>query len=149
MASSPEYPRPLDSSVTRRMKANRKRDTRPEVRLRSALHANGLRFRCGLAVRTAHGVIRPDIVFTRQKVAVFVDGCFWHVCPQHGNLPTRNADYWERKLTSNVCRDRRTTAWLADEGWVVVRVWEHLKLDEAVRMVSEHVRSGGAPAPSK
>ena len=70
-------------------------------------------------------VVRPDIVFTRAALAVFVDGCFWHRCPVHGSSPKRNASYWEPKLDANVARDRRVDALLASHRWTVIRVWEH------------------------
>jgi len=70
-------------------------------------------------------VSRPDIVFPRARIAVYVDGCFWHRCPEHGTSPKANADYWVPKLLANVERDRRTTASLTAEGWTVLRFWEH------------------------
>lgn len=108
------------------MKGNRRTDTRPEVRLRSRLHAQGLRFRKDYPIRGANISVRPDIVFTRARVAVFVDGCFWHVCPEHGRIPGgRNAAYWEAKLRRNMDRDRANTSALIEMGWRVVRIWEH------------------------
>jgi len=116
----------MSPAVTRRMRRNRKCDTTPETRLRSALHAAGLRFRTHYPIRTAvAGIVRPDAVFTRRRIAVFVDGCFWHVCPIHGNLPTHNPGYWAWKLTRNVVRDRLVDQALSEEGWTVVRIWEH------------------------
>ena len=76
-----------------------------------------------------------DIVFPRRRVAVFVDGCFWHGCPQHGRLPRANSHYWTKKLSGNVERDQRTTAALERDGWRVVRVWEHVPVDTAARTV--------------
>lgn len=107
------------------MRANRKRDTKPEVKLRSTLHQRGLRFRKNWPIRTANLAVRADIVFTAKRVAVFVDGCFWHCCPSHGTTPRTNADYWLPKLARNVERDREVTEALQDEGWLVIRVWEH------------------------
>ena len=108
----------------RTMQANRRRDTTPELALRRALHALGYRYRVDYPplpnVRR-----RADIVFTRQRLAVFVDGCFWHCCPEHGTLPKSNADYWTPKLARNVKRDRETDTALAEAGWRVMRVWEH------------------------
>lgn len=79
--------------------------------------------------------MRPDVVFTRRKVAVFVDGCFWHACPIHGREPTYNTGYWSPKLARNVERDRKNDAALAAEGWSVVRLWEHVPLADAVAAV--------------
>lgn len=118
------------------MRRNPRRDTAPEIALRSALHAQGLRFRKDLPVRLVGRVVRPDIVFTRARVAVFVDGCFWHRCPLHGNMPRANGDYWRPKLERNVARDRIVDRALAEEGWTVVRAWEHEPVEEAsVRVV--------------
>jgi DNA mismatch endonuclease (patch repair protein) len=111
--------------------------------LRSALHARGYRFRKDLRLDLPDARVRPDIVFTRRKVAVFVDGCFWHVCPVHGRQPTRNEWYWTPKLRRNVERDRRADAALAAAGWHVVRVWEHESLDVALQAVSQVVDMHG------
>jgi DNA mismatch endonuclease (patch repair protein) len=99
------------------------------------LHARGLRFRKDLRL-TPDGVhVRPDIVFTRARVAVFVDGCFWHRCPIHGNEPKRNTNYWGPKLDRNVWRDRRQDEALRSVGWTVVRVWEHEPVEKAAELV--------------
>ena len=107
------------------MQANRRSDTNPERRLRSALHARGLRFRKDFRLSAAGRPVRPDIVFTRSRVAVFVDGCFWHRCPVHATDPRANAAFWERKFERNVERDGADNAALVAAGWSVVRVWEH------------------------
>lgn len=107
------------------MLANRRVDTKPERLLRSALHRQGLRFRKDLRLDLPGGRVRPDIVFTRAKVAIFVDGCFWHACPTHGTRPANNAAFWSTKLDGNVQRDRHQDRVLRDAGWRVVRVWEH------------------------
>ena len=117
------------------MQANRRSDTKPEVVLRSALHGMGYRFRKDFALKLDGTRVRPDVVFTRRKVAVFVDGCFWHVCPQHGRQPTVNEWYWSPKLQRNVERDRRADAVLMAAGWRVIRIWEHEPLDVAVGAV--------------
>ncbi len=83
--------------------------------------------------------VRPDIVFTRRKLAVFVDGCFWHVCPEHGRQPTRNERYWSPKLRRNVERDRLADEALAEAGWQVLRIWEHELLHEAVVRVQRTI----------
>jgi DNA mismatch endonuclease (patch repair protein) len=89
------------------MQGNRRIDTKPEVLLRSLLHRRGLRFRKDRGLRAGELGVRPDIVFGRAKLAVFLDGCFWHYCPQHGTDPKSNVGYWSKKLTGNVARDRR------------------------------------------
>lgn len=124
------------------MLGNRRADTRPEVALRSALHAAGLRFRKDRRIDVGDVKIRPDVVFTRAKVAVFVDGCFWHCCPRHGTQPKQNFDYWAPKLARNVERDRQQDALLAADGWTVVRIWEHVPIHEAAQQVAEAVASG-------
>jgi DNA mismatch endonuclease (patch repair protein) len=106
------------------MRANRPRDTRPELGVRRELHRRGLRYRVNSA--PVSGLrCRPDIIFTRARVAVFVDGCFWHSCPEHGTRPAANGDWWGRKLAANVDRDRRNDRSLSAAGWKVVRIWEH------------------------
>lgn len=130
------------SAATRAsMLGNRRTGTKPEVALRSALHAAGLRFRKDLRLDLGSVKPRPDIVFTRAKVAVFVDGCFWHCCPVHGTQPSRNADYWLPKLARNVERDREQDKALLEHGWTAVRVWEHETLEVAVQRVAEAVGS--------
>jgi DNA mismatch endonuclease (patch repair protein) len=126
------YPKPLNDGRSRNMRANRRADTKPETVLRSALHRLGYRFRKDLRLDLTDARVRPDIVFTARKVAVFVDGCFWHCCPEHGRQPTTNEWYWSPKLRRNVERDRRADAALRAEGWTVIRIWEHERLDDAV-----------------
>jgi DNA mismatch endonuclease (patch repair protein) len=118
------------------MKANRRTDTKPELALRKALHALGYRYRKDLRLDLVDGVrVRPDIVFTARRVAVFVDGCFWHCCPDHGSKPASNTWYWEPKLARNVERDRTADSALDQAGWTVIRLWEHESLDGAVAAV--------------
>lgn len=107
------------------MRANRKRDTVPELALRSALHAQGLRYRLQRPIVASGVRVVPDILFGRARVAVFVDGCLWHRCPNHGVTPKVNTAYWLPKLDRNVERDRRVTDALLRSGWTVVRIWEH------------------------
>ena len=125
------------------MRANRRADTKPEVALRKELHRQGYRYRKDYQLRPEAGIrVKPDIVFTARKVAVFVDGCFWHVCPEHGRQPTSNEWYWTPKLTRNMERDQKVTAALEGAGWSVVRIWEHVELAAAVQLVVnalEHV----------
>jgi DNA mismatch endonuclease (patch repair protein) len=98
MGSASWRPAPSSAAATATMRSNRPADTGPEVRLRAALHAKGLRFRKSVLIRLPHGRTHPDIVFSRRKVIVYVDGCFWHSCPHHGSVPVANADYWIPKL---------------------------------------------------
>ncbi len=118
------------------MESNRRRDTKPEVRLRSLLHGKGLRFRCDLPIRTAGRLVRADVVFPRRRVAVFVDGCFWHGCPEHGQVPKANRDYWAPKLARNSQRDREVDEALAADGWTVLRFWEHIPSEIAAARVA-------------
>ncbi|QKE83184.1 very short patch repair endonuclease [Arthrobacter sp. NEB 688] len=106
------------------MSTAKRRDTAPEVALRRELHARGLRYRTNVPVpQQRRRTI--DVAFTRAKVAVFVDGCFWHGCPEHGTRPRANSEWWAKKLTANQARDRDTDRLLVDLGWHVIRVWEH------------------------
>lgn len=119
--------------------------TRPEVLLRKELHGRGLRYRVDfslLAVGLARR--RADLVFPRHRVAVFVDGCFWHSCPEHRTSPKSNSSWWGTKLATNVARDRETDNRLVEAGWTVIRVWEHEAVDVAADRVEAVVRS--APA---
>lgn len=111
-------------AARRRMRAARQVDTEPELALRSELHRRGLRYRLH---RRIEGVprVRPDIVFVTPRVVVFVDGCFWHGCPDHGTDPKANREWWKNKIQKNKERDRRHNVALQAEGWKVVRVWEH------------------------
>jgi DNA mismatch endonuclease, patch repair protein len=130
----PEPPAPSTPGVRAVMQGNRAVDTRPELALRSELHRRGNRFR--KTVAPVKGLrCRADIVFVRARVAVFIDGCFWHRCPKHGTSPSTNSDYWQVKLDRNVARDRRNNDALTASGWAVVRVWEHeAVLDAADRI---------------
>ncbi|MGH9213088.1 MAG: very short patch repair endonuclease [Acidimicrobiales bacterium] len=120
------------------MKGNRRRDTRPEQALRSLLHKRGRRFRVDLPIPAESRKPRPDVVFTRQRVAVFVDGCFWHRCPRHGRVPGgANREYWVAKMARNQQRDLDDTAALTAAGWKVVRIWEHVGVGDAVAIVED------------
>jgi DNA mismatch endonuclease, patch repair protein len=108
------------------MLANGWRDTSPEVAVRSILHRRGLRFRKRHTIKLGgRRWTQPDVVFRRERLAVFIDGCFWHRCPLHGTNPRLNTLYWGPKLDRNVRRDRDTDEQLAQLGWVVLRAWEH------------------------
>src|SRR3712207_1265502 len=114
-----------------------RRDTRPELALRRELHRRGLRFRKDY--KQIPG--RPDIAFTRARLAVFADGCFWHRCPEHAKQPKNNASWWLAKLDANVARDRRQEQQLVDQGWTVVRVWEHEDVADACDRIEATWRS--------
>lgn len=136
------YPTPLSPAVTSSMKGNRRIDTKPERRLRSILHRMGYRFRKDFPIAISpKRKCRPDIAFTRIKLAVFVDGCFWHCCPEHGHFPNNNREYWIDKLTGNQNRDINDTKGLELEGWAVLRIWEHVPLELAVSGVTEQYNS--------
>jgi len=122
------------------MQSNRSRDTAPEMALRRILHSMGLRYR--VAARPLPDLRRTaDLVFRPARVAVFVDGCFWHSCPEHGSRPATNSDYWGPKLARNVERDAETTSALEEAGWEVIRVWEHESPDKAAKRVARRVRA--------
>ncbi len=134
MASAP-IPVPPSPGVSARMSRQRTRDTVPEMELRRALHRRGVRFRVdyplpGMPRR------RADIVLTKARVAVFVDGCFWHGCPEHATYPHVNAQWWREKLARNVARDRETDDALFALGWTVLRFWEHEDMHEAAEAVA-------------
>ncbi len=134
------YPLPSDGFVTIRMRANRSRDTRPELLLRSALHRAGLRFRVHYSVRVDGGrAVVVDVAFTRRRLAVFVDGCFWHACPVHSVTPKANSTYWGPKLSSNAERDLETVRRLERAGWEVIRVWEHEDVSVAAARIGNQV----------
>jgi DNA mismatch endonuclease (patch repair protein) len=130
------------------MAAIRRRDTKPERALRSALHGRGYRFRVDLRLDLPGGKVRPDIVFTRRRVAVFVDGCFFHGCPDHGKRPgIKNPWYWEPKIRGNQERDQLADSILANAGWTSVRLWEHTPLDEAITAITRALEQGSGAQP--
>jgi len=133
---------PIASSLAarRRMKANRAARTGPEMRLRRSLASLGLRFRAN--VRPVQSLRRTaDVLFVREKLAVFVDGCFWHGCPRHATWPRANAEFWRCKIAENRRRDRSTTRLLRAQGWNVVRVWEHENFESAARRIHKIVEA--------
>jgi len=117
-------PKASSPAALARMIAARRRDTAPERALRSALHRLGLRFRVDISPEKGSRR-RADIVFPRARVAVYVDGCYWHGCPHHATWPTANAEWWRSKIEANRARDADTDRQLRAAGWTVVRVWEH------------------------
>ena len=136
----PAHPGSTGEAVSRRMSTLRRKDNEAELAVRRLLHAAGYRYRVhypvpGLPRRTI------DIAFTRAKVAVFIDGCFWHGCPEHGSQPRSNAEWWATKLAANAARDAETSAALEHSGWLVVRAWEHAKPTEVLDAVARALRS--------
>ncbi|TXK19766.1 very short patch repair endonuclease [Homoserinibacter sp. GY 40078] len=126
--------------VRRSMLANRRRDTKPEVAIRRILHARGLRFRVDYRVLLTSRT-RADIAFTRWKVAIFVDGCFWHGCPIHATQPKRNSGYWTPKLARNVERDAQASALLRQNDWTVLRYWEHEDPEDVADDIERVIRA--------
>jgi DNA mismatch endonuclease (patch repair protein) len=133
-----------DAATSARMSRQRSRDTAPELALRRELHRRGLRFFVDRA--PLPGLRRrADLVFPRRRLAVYVDGCFWHRCPQHATDPRRNGAWWADKLAGNVARDRATDAALAEAGWRVVRIWEHESPREAADRIQRLLTEGPRP----
>ncbi|HEU5062720.1 MAG TPA: very short patch repair endonuclease [Solirubrobacterales bacterium] len=121
---SSERPLPVSAAKSAEMSRLGQRDTKPELAIRSELHRRGFRFRVDRApIKGLRS--RADIVFGPARIAVYVDGCFWHSCPEHGTKPRSNADWWEQKLSRNRERDLETDRVLKSHGWGVVRIWEH------------------------
>ena len=130
------------AAVRRSMQGNKGRDTSPELAVRRLLHAAGLRYRVNYRPlpelrRTA------DIVFTRKKIAVFIDGCFWHSCPIHASSPKTNSTYWASKLEANSARDVDTNVRLRTDGWTVLRFWEHEEPANVVSRIHRVTREMG------
>ncbi len=129
---------PSSHEASHRMARVRQKGTKAEVEIRRALHSRGLRYRLQVPVlskprRTA------DIVFPRQRLAVFVDGCFWHGCPEHASWPKSNAEFWRNKIEENIARDADTTRRLEMAGWKVIRVWEHENALEASDRIARNL----------
>jgi DNA mismatch endonuclease (patch repair protein) len=112
----------------------KQRDTKPEIALRKALSKEGYRY------RLHYGNPKIDIAFVSKKVAVFVDGCFWHMCPKHSHFPKSNRKFWVPKLKRNKARDKKTNKVLAKMGWKVIRIWEHDIHVNTLRCVKRIIR---------
>lgn len=141
MMSPPTTPVvPPSPEARRRLRQVRQRDTAEEVAVRRALFARGLRYRVQVPV-----LLRPrrvaDLVFQGPRVAVFVDGCFWHGCPEHATWPKNNAEFWRAKIEANRARDSDTDARLAGIGWTVFRVWAHEEPEQAATRIDQVVRA--------
>ena len=125
-------------AVRRVMQGNRSRDTLPEIAVRSAIHAMGMRYR--VSARPIREIRRTaDILFRRSKVAVFIDGCFWHGCPAHHAPPKSNSEYWAQKIHGNRARDTQTTELLRAAGWTVLRFWSHEEPKEIAARIASAV----------
>ncbi len=142
-------PPPSSVAALRRMQAAKPKDTAPEKAIRSAIHRRGLRYRVD-AKPLKELNRRADIIFRSIKVAVFIDGCFWHGCPIHGTQAKANAEFWRVKIRQNRERDADTNKRLEDAGWKVIRVWEHEDSEDASEKIYSIVRKcQSAQAPSK
>jgi DNA mismatch endonuclease Vsr len=140
-AMVPRAPVPVSDTTRRSMQANRSRDTTLELSVRSELHRRGLRFRKHW--RPVAGLrSEPDIVFTRARLVVFLDGCWWHRCPDHWSPPRRHSDFWVAKVDRNAARDREHDAMIAAQGWTVLRVWEHEGVSGAADRIEAAARTG-------
>jgi DNA mismatch endonuclease (patch repair protein) len=137
--SRSSVPAPSSETARRRMERQRSRDTKPELALRRELHRIGLRYRVDAPLPVPGVRRRADLLFPCKRVAVMVDSCFWHLCPEHRTWPSQNGDWWQQKLTRNWERDRDTDRRLQEAGWTVVRVWEHEPVEEAVGRVAATV----------
>ncbi|WP_256657895.1 very short patch repair endonuclease [Pseudomonas sp. 2FG] len=143
-------PAPSSPMVSAAMKRVRSKNTGPELAIRKILFSSGLRYRVHYKPRAvAIGRANIDIAFPGIKLAVFIDGCFWHGCPDHGTIPKANGEWWAEKLSSNQARDERVTAALRDEGWTVLRFWTHETpecIAVAVMQVLELLKNQKEPA---
>jgi DNA mismatch endonuclease, patch repair protein len=136
---------PASSPATSRVMRRTKRSgTRPELALRSALHRRGLRFVVDRPVPGCSRRRRADVLLRGAEIAVFVDGCFWHSCPEHSHLPKTNTNWWRLKFRGIARRDRDTDEQITAAGWLVVRVWEHQDADAAARAIEVLVRERSA-----
>jgi DNA mismatch endonuclease (patch repair protein) len=131
----PASPPASSPAVRAAMQGNRAADTKPELAIRRELHRRGRRFRKHYRLEAGERRCVVDIVFTRARLAVFIDGCRWHCCPEHAREPLTNADYWTAKFARNVARDQANNDALAAGGWHVLRIWEHEDPAEAADRV--------------
>lgn len=136
-----------DKTLSRKMSTLARRDTKPELALRRALHRRGLRFRVQLKV-PGNPRRTIDVAFTRVRLAVYVDGCFWHGCPDHHVLPRTNTQWWQWKVELNRKRDGSTDAELTAAGWTVVRFWEHIDPEKAADRIEDVYRARSLKAAS-
>jgi DNA mismatch endonuclease (patch repair protein) len=137
MSNARDRPPPLNHTVSAQMQRMPRASTGPEILIRRELHRRGLRYRVNYARLSG----RPDIAFTSAQVAVFIDGCFWHSCPDHAVMPRNNREWWQEKLARNVARDHEKDKQLGLLGWVAVHVWEHEDPVRAADAIEELWRS--------
>lgn len=135
------------NAVSARMSRQRSRDTAPEIAVRKILHRSGLRFRTDVKLESDLRT-RADIAWSGLKLAIFIDGCFWHGCPEHATRPIANQQWWAQKLDANIARDRRTDAELERRGWTVRRYWEHQPPESVARDIAQVKMQIGAQATS-
>lgn len=150
MARTPQpgpHPGSSSAEMSRRMGAVKKRDNGPEMAVRRLLHAAGLRYRVAWPVPSQRRRT-IDIAFTRARLAVFVDGCFWHGCPLHATSPKANAAWWVDKISTNQARDADVTAQLKNMGWTVLRFWEHEKPEDVVSVIVNRLTSSDSASRS-
>ena len=140
MAEANQEIAPSSDDASARLSRVRQKDTAPETRIRKELYARGLRYRVQYTVLSKPRRV-ADIAFIGPNVAVFVDGCFWHGCPEHATWPKRNADFWRNKILTNQARDRDTNERLRAAGWEVVRIWAHERTEDAADRIQDVVRS--------
>jgi DNA mismatch endonuclease, patch repair protein len=131
---------PPSALVRRQMQTQKTTGTRIELRVRRALHAMGYRYRVNYRP-LPNQKFRGDIVWSRRRLVVFLDGCFWHGCPAHGTTPKSNTDWWQKKIQGNRDRDRRVNDILLQQGWTVLRFWEHDGTGDIVRAIAHHLES--------
>lgn len=118
-------PAPSSAAARTRMVRQKRSDTAPELAIRKELHRRGFRYRVDYQLPLRGVRRRADVAFTARRIAVFIDGCYWHACPVHATWPAASSEWWRAKLEGNVARDRDTDQRLAEAGWISVRIWEH------------------------
>jgi DNA mismatch endonuclease (patch repair protein) len=138
-AGARSTPHASSAEALKRMTNQRRRDTKPEMAIRRLVHARGMRYRVDAALPRMRR--RADLLFTASRVAVFIDGCFWHGCPEHGTKPKNNDAWWAAKIAANTERDRDTDQRLTANGWSVLRFWEHEAPEAAADRIAETVRN--------
>lgn len=144
MALVEESPAPTTASISRAMRGNKGRDTKPELAVRRLVHASGLRYR--VSARPVPELRRTaDLVFMRARVAVFIDGCFWHGCQLHFRAPKSNTNFWSEKINRNMVRDAETVVELEKHGWTALRFWEHARPEDVASDIRRIVLASTPP----
>lgn len=132
------FPAATTLATKKVMRANRRKNTQPELRVRRIVHASGLRYRVDYRPEESLNR-RGDLVFLGSKVVVFIHGCFWHGCPKHFSAPKSNRSFWKTKIDTNRKRDKETQRYLQKKGWKVVTIWEHSSPEKAAAKIIEIV----------